>query len=308
MRSLVVGIDAGGTSVRAQVADAASGEWIGEPVTVRASPSGEPPQDLSVPAQNVASVCAGVTKFTRDGIPAAWERFLLSQFPEARIEVVPDYVIAFHAAVSSGNGVAVIAGTGSVAYGENAATGESARCGGRGWEWGDEGSGAWLTTEMVRRTLRALDGQADTTPLTHAVCEELGTAEPAALAATARRLANEEGGAGRGFLIPLLVRLHESGDGEAKGLFVGAGGWLALLAGATANRLGLMETNAVTFATVGGVWKAGGDTLEQAFVTALKRRYPGAIPMFDSRPPTEGAVRIACRSREKTKQTGTDIV
>jgi hypothetical protein len=88
MKSLVVGIDAGGTSVRAQFADAVSGELIGEPLAFRASASGEPPHDISLPPQNVESVCAGITKFTRDGTPAAWERFLRTQFPNARIAVV----------------------------------------------------------------------------------------------------------------------------------------------------------------------------------------------------------------------------
>jgi N-acetylglucosamine kinase-like BadF-type ATPase len=160
---------------------------------------------------------------------------------------------------------------------------------------------------MVRRTLRALDGQAGQTPLTHAICEELGTAEPAALAAAARRLANEEGGSGRGFLVPLLVRLHEGGDAEAKGLFVGAGGWLALLASATANRLGFGEADSVTFGTVGGVWKAGGETLGQAFHTALKRRYPGADLLFDSRPPTEARYDSpAGRSKKRSKTARTE--
>lgn len=304
----VVGIDAGGTSVRAQYARAGTGEPVGEPLTFVAGASGEPPPGMILPTHPVSAVCAGVTKFTRDGIPDSWERFLRARFPGAAVSVVPDYVIAFHGALAAGDGVAVVAGTGSVAYGENLRAGKSARCGGRGWEWGDEGSGAWLTTEMVRRTLRALDGQAETTALTRALCEELGTADPATLAAAARRRATEEDGAGRGFLLPLLVRLHGEGDPEANGLFVGAGGWLASLAGATANRLGFSGDAPVTFGTIGGVWRAGGATLERAFVTALERRYPAAILRSDAPPPTDGAVRLALRSRGKAKQIGADMV
>jgi N-acetylglucosamine kinase-like BadF-type ATPase len=260
---------------------------------------------MELPPHPVLSVCAGVTKFTRDGIPVAWERFLQAQFPDARTTVVPDYVIAFHSALPTGNGVVVVAGTGSVSYGENPRTGESARCGGRGWEWGDEGSGAWLTTEMVRRTLRALDRQAETSALTRTICAELGTEEPATLAAEARRRSGEEGGAGRGFLLPLLVHLHRNGDAEAQGLFVGAGGWLASLAGATASRLRFEPNEPVTFGAVGGVWKAGGETLEQAFITALRRRYAGATVLTDAASPTEGAVRLAAKSSGKAKQIST---
>ncbi len=311
MKSVVVGIDAGGTSVRAWFADAATGEPVGEPLTGNAGASGEPPRDLIPPLPHpVVSVCAGVTKYTRNGVPDTWERFLRARFPDARVAVVPDYVIAFHAAVPTGNGVVVVAGTGSVAYGENAANGTSARCGGRGWEWGDEGSGAWLTTEMVRRTLRALDGQAVATPLTRAVCAELATTEPSTLAAEARRRAGEEGGAGRGFLLPLLSRLCEgsSDDGEARGLFIGAGGWLASLAGATANRLAFTDRDTVTFGAAGGVWKAGGEALEQAFLTALRRRYPGAVVAPNPPPPAAGAVRLALGTCGKTKRIGAEAV
>lgn len=302
MKPFIVGIDAGGTHVRIQYADARTGTLIDETLVYRASATGEPPHGMVLLSHPVSSVCAGITKITRTGIAESWEQFLHTQFPDAHVAVVPDYVIAFHAALPEGNGVVVIAGTGSVAYGENERNGKSARCGGRGWEWGDEGSGAWLTTEMVRRTLRALDGQAIPTTLTRAVCEELGTMDAATLAAEARRRANEDGGAGRGFLVPLLVRVKETGDGEAQGLFVGAGGWLASLATATANRLGFAGEEPVTFATSGGVWKAGGDNLEQAFLLALKRRFHEPTPIFAEPSPIEGAARLAFKSQGKRSE------
>lgn len=302
MEPFIVGIDAGGTHVRIQYADAETGTRIGEPLVYRASATGEPPHDMVLPSHPVSSICAGITKITRASIAESWELFLHTQFPNAHIAVVPDYVIAFHAALPDGNGVVVIAGTGSVAYGENVRNGKLARCGGRGWEWGDEGSGAWMTTEMVRRTLRALDEQSLPTTLTRAVCEELGTMDAATLAAEARRRANEDGGAGRGFLVPLLVRVKESGDGEAQGLFVGAGGWLASLATATANRLGFTSEEPVTFTTSGGVWKAGGESLEQAFLLALKRRFHEPTPIFAEPSPIEGAVRLAFKSQGKRSE------
>ncbi|MBC8134749.1 MAG: hypothetical protein H8F28_02550 [Fibrella sp.] len=302
MKPFVVGIDAGGTHVRVQYADAVTGRLVRETLGFRASASGEPPHGMDLPSHPVSSVCAGITKITRAGIAESWEQFLRTQFPDAHIAVVPDYVIAFHAALPEGNGVVIIAGTGSVAYGENGRTEKSARCGGRGWEWGDEGSGAWLTTEMVRRTLRALDEQASPTTLTRAVCEELGTMDAATLAAEARRRVNEDGGTGRGFLVPLLVRVKESGDGEAQGLFIGAGGWLASLATATANRLGFAGDESVTFATSGGVWKAGGKTLEQGFLQALKRRFHNPIPCFEEPSPIEGATRLAFKSQVKRSE------
>lgn len=68
-------------------------------------------------------------------------------------------VIAVHdtrlilAAGGHTEGIAVIAGTGSVAWGVNA-SGREARAGGWGYLLGDEGSGYWLGREAVRHVLR----------------------------------------------------------------------------------------------------------------------------------------------------------
>lgn len=57
----------------------------------------------------------------------------------------------------SGSGIAVIAGTGSIAIGQNCA-GERIRAGGFGWRLGDEGSAFHIAKEAARRTLRSLEG------------------------------------------------------------------------------------------------------------------------------------------------------
>ena len=62
-------------------------------------------------------------------------------------------------------GIAVIAGTGSVAWGVNA-SGHGTRAGGWGYLLGDEGSGYWLGREAVRHVLRDAQhrGASDVTP------------------------------------------------------------------------------------------------------------------------------------------------
>ena len=261
---------------------------------------GEPP--VFEAAFAVSSVCAGIAKYTRPGVVAAWQTVLSARFPGAIITVVPDYEIAFHACLPEGNGVCTVAGTGSVAYGENAQTGSVVRVGGRGWEWGDEGSGTWLSTEMVRRTLRALDGQAPATALTRRVCAELRTNDAAVLAQTAREMATN---VTRGFLMPYLRLLYEDGDAEARGLLVGAGGWLASLGAAAARQLGFDPQNPVTFARAGGVWEAGGATVGEAFALAVRRQFPGAVFVRDAPAPVTGAIHLA---HKKTKQNATQKV
>ncbi|MBC8102156.1 MAG: hypothetical protein H7Z41_06160, partial [Cytophagales bacterium] len=159
----IVGVDAGGTLVRLAVSQPGAPLSEALVMTTPASEDGGPEPLISLlklaplDPSKVLGAVAGVTKVSRPGVTDRWEDLLRAVFPNATLRVVPDFQIAYHGAVSGGIGVAALAGTGSVIYGEDA-QGNRARVGGRGWEYGDEGSGAWLTTEALRRTLRALDG------------------------------------------------------------------------------------------------------------------------------------------------------
>ena len=243
----------------------------------------------------VRAVCAGVTKVSRPGVVAAWEAELARLLPNlagnCRL-VVPDFVIAFEGAIGGARpGIAVIAGTGSVVYGEDE-KGGAVRVGGRGWEFGDEGSGAHVAADLMRRTLRALDGLADPTPLTRAVCLFLGTDEAGEAGRRAREQAEQSG---RGFLVPLVLDRARAGDNEAKNLFVGAGGWLALQVRAVASRMALDPHAPLPVAAVGGLWAAG-DLLARPFAEVLARWLPGARVVAPALSPAEGAVLRARRA------------
>lgn len=300
---VVVGIDAGGTSVRVVVAARGANDVISG-TTSAADPDGGPAPlvsllgralaDAGMRAVDVCAVCAGVTKVSRAGVVPAWEAELarlLPHLPAARRLVVADFVIAFEGATGGARpGLAVIAGTGSVVYGEDA-NGTAARVGGRGWEFGDEGSGGHLTADLVRQTLRALDGLAEATPLTNAVSAFLGADEAGELARRARERAAKDG---RGFLVPLLLDRARAGDGEAKNRFVGAGGWLALQVRAAASRLSFNPNASFPVAAVGGLWEAG-DLLVQPFTNVLARWLPGAHVVAPAASPARGAVYRAQR-------------
>lgn len=289
----VVGIDAGGTSTRLLARRAA-----GAQTALATGPSREDGgpnlesllravAESGASAAKVGAVCAGITKVSRAGVQAGWEAALTRLFPAARITVVPDFVVAFHGA-TGGVGLGVLAGTGSVVYGEDG-RGGVARVGGRGWEYGDEGSGAWLTTEMIRRTLRALDGMETMTPLNEAVCAHLGTQDAAALGEAARQRSATEG---RGFLVPLAVARMRAGDDEARSLFVGAAGWLAVQAKAAAARLAFPEGEPISVATLGGLWEVG-DRLIEPFRHVLLRWLPTAQVIAPRAAPVEGAAQRA---------------
>jgi N-acetylglucosamine kinase-like BadF-type ATPase len=146
----VVGVDAGGTSLRVLVAEAGTGSKRGfaegeadhEGGTTTLLPLVHAAlTEAGARVAEVGAVCAGITKITRSGVREHWRDALAHFIPhltDASRRVTPDYVIAFHGALPEGIGIAVIAGTGSVVYGEDG-QGGTVRVGGRGWEFGDEG-------------------------------------------------------------------------------------------------------------------------------------------------------------------------
>lgn len=80
------------------------------------------------------------------------------------IIITSDAEIAVEGAFNGGNGIVLIAGTGSIAIGKIAKD-RFVRCGGWGIELDDEGSGAWIGREGLTAVVRALDGRGKYTML-----------------------------------------------------------------------------------------------------------------------------------------------
>jgi N-acetylglucosamine kinase-like BadF-type ATPase len=119
-----------------------------------------------------AAACFGMTGET-DIKTAILKRIVHSK----RLSVVHDSVNALAGATAGRPGIIVIAGTGSVARGINAA-GEEARVGGWGHMFGDEGSAYWIGREAVRATLAEHDRMAPRTILTPMLFERLSVTSP----------------------------------------------------------------------------------------------------------------------------------
>ena len=107
----------------------------------------------------------GATMARLDAMPAA----LLERW---RYRCGNDMVCSWAGSLACADGISVIAGTGSMAYGEFA--GRSARCGGWGELIGDEGSAYWIAREGMNLFSRMSDGRAPRGPLHALVRERLG--------------------------------------------------------------------------------------------------------------------------------------
>ncbi len=169
-----LGFDGGGTKTHCVLLDA-SGTVVGEGLGGPANPLRSGGFDgafaslreaaaaafsaANVKAADISAVHAGLAGAGRRNVVRRVLVFLAQEFPSALAQVSTDYEIALEAAVGPGPGVVLIAGTGSVAFGRNAA-GETARAGGYGPRIGDEGSAFEIGRRAVSSVARARDTDA----------------------------------------------------------------------------------------------------------------------------------------------------
>jgi N-acetylglucosamine kinase-like BadF-type ATPase len=91
----------------------------------------------------------------------------------AHLKVGHDAPTALCGATAARTGIVVIAGTGSVVYGENEA-GDAAQIGGLGFLFSDEGSGFWLAVQTIRFAIKEQDGLIERSGLEEMVLEFFG--------------------------------------------------------------------------------------------------------------------------------------
>lgn len=109
------------------------------------------------------------------GGPADKQSILESMLRTGRLIVTTDALIALTGATGGEAGIIVIAGTGSIAFGRDDA-GRTARAGGWGYVFGDEGGGFDITRQALRAMLRAEEGWGPSTALREALLAATGAA------------------------------------------------------------------------------------------------------------------------------------
>jgi glucosamine kinase len=103
----------------------------------------------------IGAVCAGAAGVDTPEAEERLRQLIAARVPGAAVQVVHDTELILAAAELT-TGIALIAGTGSVAWGRDA-RGRVARAGGWGYLLGDEGSGYGIAREAVRHALRLAD-------------------------------------------------------------------------------------------------------------------------------------------------------
>jgi N-acetylglucosamine kinase-like BadF-type ATPase len=217
------------------------------------------------------------------------EERLRARFPAARgLRVADDTLIALRSGVPEGPGIVLIAGTGSVAYAENA--GKQARIGGAGYLLGDEGSGFAIGLAALRALARVFDGRARADAMTELVSDALNVQDRDALLAAiysacpldVARIAGLAAG---------VVALASEGDRAAAKIVQAAARDLGDLAIGAAAQVELRDRSP-SVVLHGGLLREN-SVLTYLLQTRLRAELPGAELIRAEREPASAALRLA---------------
>ena len=218
--ALLLGIDGGGTRCRARLADR-SGAILSESTAGPANIRFGLPRSFAAVLQATHECLAQASLSPRDlgritaclALAGASEPSHLKaaqnyQHPFGKALVTTDAHAACVGAHSGRDGGVIVIGTGTIGWAE--LNGRAHRAGGWGLPVSDEGSGAWIGLEALRRMLWANDGRLEWTPLLRALFRKFDC-DPHAVV----RFTFEAKPRDFGALAPMVVEQAQMGDPAA---------------------------------------------------------------------------------------------
>lgn len=300
---IVVGVDAGGSKTRIIVATS-DGETLAEIVGAGAAMTpGNADYCADVIAALVMSALAnaeqsetvpralyaGVAGTGREAEQMALQDALSRREIAEEVAVETDASIALADAFGDRSGVLLIAGTGSIAVGRSP-TGMSARCGGWGITFGDEGSGAWIGRRALSVVAASHDGREPETALTGAILTAAQVNEVEQLIPWAIAADNETLAA----LAPSVLAMAMQDDVRANSIVDMAVEELVLHVRALAKRLFVDDRAAFDLALAGGLLHKG-SLIRKRLERRLRAAVPGVTVHAEDVDGARGAVKLALR-------------
>lgn len=137
-------------------------------------------QSAGTQSRMVAALCMGMSGAGRAEEQQIWMHWAQENKVAEHIDIVTDAETALAAGTPEGIGVALIAGTGSLALGTNQA-GQTARAGGWGYLLGDEGGGYQIGLAALKVVAKSVDGRGPETRLQSLILHVLDLDDPRAL-------------------------------------------------------------------------------------------------------------------------------
>jgi N-acetylglucosamine kinase-like BadF-type ATPase len=304
--SFFLGVDGGGTKTRFALMDA-DRKLVGE---AELGTSYHPDVGLDgvrdVLSAGIARVLAGAgidetrIVYAFFGLPAFGEDSqatpALRAMPETilrhrRYTCDNDMVCGWAGSLGAEDGINIVAGTGSIGYGQRGPL--SARAGGWGEAFSDEGSAYWIAMQGLNAYSRMSDGRLPKGPLHSLINEALNLTADLDLCAHVYG-ANARSRSELAQFSPLVGKAAALGDEAALDIFRRAALELAQIADALRRKLGFPEGETVKLSYSGGAFGAG-EILLAPFRQALAAVSPAfelCRPLHD---PHHGAALYAAK-------------
>ncbi len=302
-QSIVIGIDGGASHTAAVLADLRTGAPLGRgeggPSNIQAVGVAAALRELNaavagafkaaqLPRKPVAAAALGLAGVDRtEGLDVirGWAELVhLSD----KLTVANDATLLFAAGTPDGWGLAVVGGTGSIAFTLDA-HGNDARAGGWGYLMGDEGSAFRLGLLGLRAACRAADNVGERTALLPAFLAALGSTDPREFIPAVYRGKWDK--AAIAALAPVVLVAASSGDSIATAIFEQEAHELARTA-AGAVAAGGLSRDGVPVALAGGLLLES-ELYRDRFLRELRACgvTPGPVGLVDD--PVVGAVVLA---------------
>lgn len=301
--SYVIGVDGGGTKTAVALADQ-NGTLLSQTVLesisyrehgmdavasrLRAGTE-RVLKDSGIPLHQVRCVAVGAPGYgeNQQG-DQALHTTVEDAFPGIQTVVVNDAQIAYCGALSGRPGINIVAGTGAIAYGEDA-SGASARSGGWSEQFSDEGSCYWLGRMAMGLFCKEADGRAPKGPLYELLKEKLELPDDISfIGKMEQKYLPYRDRTAR--LQIWLLQAAQEGDKAAQELYRQACRELTQLADAVRGQLRF--SGEVPVSLTGGLTH-GGALVTQTLAEMLAEKGMAYCPCEGS--PLEGAVRLACQ-------------
>jgi N-acetylglucosamine kinase-like BadF-type ATPase len=247
-----------------------------------------------------SGIAASGLEFAFLGLPAYGEdRALLGRLDTIATDVLPsgryrsgnDVVCGWAGALAASDGINIVAGTGSIAYGEF--QGRGARAGGWGELFSDEGSAYWVAREALTLFSRMSDGRAPQGALYELIREHFRLeADLDVCAAVYGPPALSRSSLAA--LAPLVARAALDGDVLARGLFERAAQELAAVVHAVRDQLNVPPQSRFPVSYSGGMFRLAGllQPMLAAALGAAERGYEFVAPRLS---PVAGAALYAAK-------------
>jgi N-acetylglucosamine kinase-like BadF-type ATPase len=245
-----------------------------------------------VPAKELAFAFIGLPAYGEDSkLLPRLDAIATGVLPAGHYRCGNDMVCGWAGALAGRDGISVVAGTGSIAYGEFES--RSARAGGWGELFGDEGSAYWLAREALTVFSRMSDGREPKSLLYQLIREHFQLGADIDLCGAVYgppALARSEIAA----LAPLVAQAAHAGDAAAHRLLERAAQELTAVVDAVRDQLGVPPQTLLPVSYSGGMFSMHGllRQMLKAKLGAGKRSYQFVEPLL---PPVVGAALHAAK-------------